>query len=188
MGACSRTCKAMKLCSVLALGLLLALLAAPTDANLTMETINPEDAAGSKSGGEMYPESLVQGLDQENQPSKVVPETTFTGSTEVGGSCTGKVELYQHGDFTGWKASFSKNIPYGSIEPWYKYNDKFVAAGAKNNDASSIKVPAGCVAELYQHGDFNIRAKRDKKGAWEARFFAGSYPYKKFLEGGAKND
>merc|ERR1719198_2862132 len=68
----------MKLYSLLALGLVLALLAAPTEADFTMETINPENAAGSKTGGEMYPESLVQGLDQENQPSKVVPETTFT--------------------------------------------------------------------------------------------------------------
>jgi len=361
--------QAMKLHSVLALGLLLVLLAAPTDADLTMETIN-EDAAGSKNG-EMYPESLVRGLDQENQPSKVVPETTFTtASTDTGknnqcrtqyrynefwkqcmcknGSkvapkdkcpkkygryaqvfsqkkckcvvyhanmakscdhstvcplgmkvvrhtngicdcvaickkpqvyggeytwgpkqkldgggcvcpnnrkgkcpagqsfvhkrckcrkskkskskgpncknkapkykgcnyyrnrkggkycklavsarrrswaldaqtnckstchlcalsspppprCTGKVEVYQHGDFTGWKASFAKGV--------YDYG-KFVKAGAKNDDASSIKVPTGCKATLYQHGDF--------KG-WKAVFPAGHYPYKKFVKR-AKND
>jgi hypothetical protein len=287
----------MKLYSVLALGLVLALLAAPTEADFTMETINPENAAGSKTGGEMYPESLVQGLDQENQPSKVVPETTFTTTTEAKryrkcdpkkyhkfankhglckckkkkrchkgqifshrfckcarykkrcsvlykcarplsavaknvrssktgklyrkcqcrktcrskircrpgtfpmavvrtrggrktrgckcvtkkqmkkisrgksrGKCRGKVVVYQHGDFTGWKAAFGVGV--------YDYG-KFIKAGAKNDDVSSIKVPRGCKALLAQHGDF--------KG-WKAVFPAGVYPYKKFVAQGARND
>merc|ERR1712070_345354 len=84
--------------------------------------------------------------------------------------CRGKVVVYQHGDFTGWKASFGRGV--------YDYH-KFVAAGAKNDDASSIKVPSGCKAMLAQHGDF--------KG-WKAEFRAGSYPYKKFIARGAKND
>jgi len=86
------------------------------------------------------------------------------------GSCTGSVQLFQHGSFAGWRASF----PKGS----YPYR-KFIARGAKNDDASSIKVPAGCKAILYQHGAFS---------GWKATFGPGSYPYRKFIAAGAKND
>merc|ERR1712224_508273 len=87
-----------------------------------------------------------------------------------------RAELYQHGDFTGWKAVF----PIGS------YNiHKFLGRGAKNDDASSIRVfGSNCVVELYQHGYF--------KG-WKAVFETGdvahsSWNYAQFLAAGAVKD
>ena len=61
--------------------------------------------------------------------------------------CTGKVRVFQHGDFGGWQASFSKGV--------YDHG-QFVAAGAKNDDASSLKVPEGCKATLYEHGFIGV--------------------------------
>merc|ERR1712224_641124 len=40
--------------------------------------------------------------------------------------------------------------------------------GVHNDDVSSIKVPAGCKAILYQHGDFT---------GWQAEFAEGDYPH-----------
>merc|ERR1711939_465303 len=86
--------------------------------------------------------------------------------------CTGYVLLFQHGSFNGWKAKFTNGF----------YNHKKMAAkGAKNDDASSIKVGMGCTATLYQHSN---------KAGWKAKFpyRAGGYKYKKFIAQGAKND
>jgi hypothetical protein len=57
-----------------------------------------------------------------------------------------KVTVYGAGDFTGWEAEFSEgDYDIGA----------FTAAGAKNDEASSIRVEgADCVATCYQHGDF----------------------------------
>merc|ERR1712216_877583 len=60
----------------------------------------------------------------------------------------------------------------------FKYR-AMIAKGAKNDDASSIKVPPGCKAIVYQHGDFT---------GWRAEFPAGNYPFRKFIAKGAKND
>lgn len=84
--------------------------------------------------------------------------------------CTGKVMLYQHGDFSGWSAGFSKGN--------YRHA-AFIAKGARNDDVSSIKVPPGCKAVVYQHGDFS---------GWSATFNAGIYPYAAFISRGARND
>jgi len=84
--------------------------------------------------------------------------------------CKGKVTVYQHDGFTGWSASFKKG----------GYNmKKFLAAGAKNDDMSSLKVPAGCKAVVYQHAD---------KSGWAATFEPGDYRMHAFLAAGGRND
>ena len=78
--------------------------------------------------------------------------------------------LFQHGNFTGWKANFDVG----------KYNtSEFLKRGAKNDDTSSIIVEPGYKVKLYQHNNF--------KG-WVAEFNAGSYPFKEFIKRGAVND
>ena len=63
-------------------------------------------------------------------------------SLEVPKGC--KVELYQHSGFGGWKTTF---------EPG-KYNmDQMIAKGAKNDDASSIKVMDNTSAPEYTMND-----------------------------------
>ena len=95
---------------------------------------------------------------------------SFLKYVEVG-QCKGKVTLHQHGDQkNGWKATFARGI--------YDHPN-FVKKGALNDDASSINVPKGCKAILYQHKDF--------KG-WKAEFEPGNYPFNKFISKGAKND
>jgi len=92
------------------------------------------------------------------------------GTSKKKNGCTGKVQVYQHGSFTGWRASF----PKGS----YRHR-AFVARGARNDDASSIIVPQGCKAIVYQHGGFT---------GWKAVYPPGKYPYRKFIAKGARND
>lgn len=80
-------------------------------------------------------------------------------------------ELYEHGDFSGWKAEFPAGV-YGFGE--------FLHQGARNDDASAIKVVGdNCVAEVYEHDDF---------AGWKATFPAGDYTLSKFLAQGAAND
>jgi len=99
---------------------------------------------------------------------------TSLGSTQTlspySGKCTGAVQLFQDAGFDGWKASFTK----GDYD-----NAAFIAHKAKNDDASSIQVPAGCKAVLYQHGDLS---------GWSATFPPGRYDYAQFLSRMAKND
>merc|ERR1719454_746465 len=94
---------------------------------------------------------------------------TVTGCETQGAEC--RVEVYQHGDFTGWKA----------IYPRGDFGIKgFKARGAKNDDMSAIKVIGdNCQAELYQHGDFS---------GWKVVFPTGSYNYHALKAMGAKND
>jgi hypothetical protein len=56
-----------------------------------------------------------------------------------------------------------------------------VAAGAKNDDASSIKVRGGdnCCASVYEH---------DNGAGWRATYPVGDYPFREFKARGAKND
>jgi hypothetical protein len=62
------------------------------------------------------------------------PANDKVSSLKVEGGPTCRAELYQHGGFKGWKAS------YGPGE----YTDAaFTGPGAKNDDASSMKVIAG---------------------------------------------
>merc|ERR1719473_1410712 len=86
----------------------------------------------------------------------------------VGQDC--QAELYQHGGFKGWKAT-------------YRVGDYDFAAfkgkGAKNDDASSIKVIGkDCEAIVYQHGDFS---------GWQAVFKTGDHDFPEFTKQ-AKND
>ncbi|ACE83197.1 glucan endo-1,3-beta-glucanase, putative, glu81A [Cellvibrio japonicus Ueda107] len=55
------------------------------------------------------------------------------------------VTLFNHIDYGGWSASF----PVGS----YNYN-ALIAAGAVNDQTTSVRVPAGYKVTLYEHGDF----------------------------------
>ena len=57
-----------------------------------------------------------------------------------------KVELYQHTNYVGWKAAFGT----GSYTL-----SQMIAAGAANDDASSIKVPAGYRVTLYADDNFS---------------------------------
>jgi len=85
------------------------------------------------------------------------------------GKC--RAELYQHGDFKGWKASFGNGV--------YDFK-KFKGAGAKNDDASAIKVfGIDCEAAVYEHGDFT---------GWKAVFGNGEHDHASFVKAGAKND
>jgi len=81
-----------------------------------------------------------------------------------------KVEVFQHGDFSGWKVQFgigSHNFA------------QFLAAGAKNDEVSAIKVfGAGCEATLFEH-EFT---------GWQATFGEGIYDVSAFLAKGAHND
>merc|ERR1719502_1760600 len=86
------------------------------------------------------------------------------------GSCKGKVEGFQHGRFTGWKAKFSVGA----------YNiQKFRAHGARNDDASSMIVPRGCKATAYEHGRFN---------GWKVTVGAGRHDLNSLRRKGFKND
>ena len=56
----------------------------------------------------------------------------------------------------------------------------FTAAGAVNDDASSIVVEGeGCVAVCYHHANY---------GGWAAEFEEGRYDMSAFMAAGAKND
>lgn len=83
-------------------------------------------------------------------------------SAEIEEACY--AELYEHGDFTGWKAV----LPLGDHN-----HDKLVAKGAQDDGISSIKViGADCQAVVYQHGDFT---------GWKAVFPSGDYDHAAFV-------
>ena len=85
-------------------------------------------------------------------------------------SCS--VELYQHGYFTGWKATFTPGD--------FDYSQMRHHQGFQNDDASSIKVIGeNCVAEVYQHEHFQ---------GVKAVYAPGEYDYDLFMAGGAPND
>merc|ERR1711998_461930 len=87
------------------------------------------------------------------------------------GTCRGQVELYQHGGFNGRVGRFSKGR--------YKKKSEMERKGTRNDDASSIIVPDGCIAYLYGHENFR---------GWKAIFPPGRYNYHQFIGRGAKND
>jgi len=85
---------------------------------------------------------------------------TLTTATTTGipvSDCVAK--LYQHGDFTGWKAVF----PIGEFD-W----DAMMAQGALSDATSAIKVfgLTGCRVEVFEHGNFT---------GWKAGFRIGDY-------------
>ena len=87
----------------------------------------------------------------------------------VGGDCT--VELFQHAGFGGWTAVFEVGD--------YLVAD-FIAAGAVDNDASSIRIGAGCAASMFEGENFD--------GAWEAEVGEGNYDLADLEAVGLKND
>jgi len=84
-------------------------------------------------------------------------------------TCTGHVAVYQH-NFSGWVARFKR----GS----YNYH-AFKAKGARNDDASSVIVPRGCKATLYEHGSFN---------GWAVTVGEGRHDLNSLKRRGFKND
>jgi len=84
-------------------------------------------------------------------------------------TCTGHVSVYQH-NFSGWVARFKRG----------SYNiHAFKAKGARNDDASSVIVPRGCKATLYEHGQFN---------GWAVTVGEGRHDLNSLRRRGFKND
>ena len=76
--------------------------------------------------------------------------------------CLEEVELFQHYKFQGWKASF----PKGTYD-----NAAAQKRGMVNDDASSIKVPSGCRAVLWQHNPGGGWRKEIGPGEWGGHQF-----------------
>merc|ERR1711976_544602 len=90
-----------------------------------------------------------------NKASTGVDDNDFKSDSPFCQQC--RAIIYQHGDFTGWSAYFTEG----------EYNgNKFQAVGARNDDASSIKVRGNenCCAVVYEHGDFSGWAAEFKPG------------------------
>ena len=85
-------------------------------------------------------------------------------------TCTGKVGVYEHGDFKGWKAEFGEGD--------HDYHD-FPSAGAKNDKMSAMTVPEGCQAKIFEHAKF---------GGYGVTFTAGRYDLNALRARGVKND
>merc|ERR1712093_155630 len=84
-------------------------------------------------------------------------------------TCTGHISVYQH-NFSGWVARFKRG----------SYNiHAFKAKGARNDDASSVIVPRGCKATLYEHGSFN---------GWAVTVGEGRHDLYSLKRRGFKND
>ena len=89
--------------------------------------------------------------------------------------CTGKADmyqhnydLYQHGNGGGWKASFEKgNYNHGQM----------TGKGMRNDDMSSMVVPAGCRVTIYEHGSFD---------GWKIIFGPGTWKHADLLREGKK--
>jgi len=66
-----------------------------------------------------------------------------------------------------------------SLSPLFVALQRMTGKGVRNDDVSSLKVPEGCKATLYQHGWFT---------GWHATFSAGEYNHAAMIGKGAKND
>lgn len=83
--------------------------------------------------------------------------------------CTGHVEVWQH-NFSGWRARFRRGSY--TLSQAKKH-------GFRNDDASSVVVPNGCKADLYEHSRFN---------GWRVRVGPGRYSLSALRKKGFKND
>jgi hypothetical protein len=82
-----------------------------------------------------------------------------------------KVDLFQHGDFSGWKAQFG----IGSFNL-----DQLRRAGATNDELSALTVYGeGCEVKVFQHDHFQ---------GWSVHFGQGVYDHGAFTAKGAWND
>ena len=79
-------------------------------------------------------------------------------------------ELWQHSAFSGWSVTFS----LGNYD-----NTAFIAAGATDNDASSIKVANGCRIIMFGGDNFD---------GWEAHLDAGDHTLADIVAAGGAND
>ena len=78
-------------------------------------------------------------------------------AAEQGPFCS--VSVFQHGDYGGWKADYVDGDYNGAA---------FLSGGARNDDASAIKVHGdGCVAVCYESDDLGA------SGGWDATFVEG---------------
>jgi len=83
--------------------------------------------------------------------------------------CVGSVSVFENEDFTGWQADFDKG----------EYHFSKFTKSAKNDEASGLKVPAGCKVVVFEHGDY---------GGWQAEFGPGAYTARHFAEKGGKDN
>merc|ERR1712036_120406 len=103
------------------------------------------------------------------RPSKPRLHSSVTNVRCDKNTCTGHVSVYQH-NFSGWVARFKRG----------SYNiHAFEAKGARNDDASSVIVPRGCKATLYEHGSFN---------GWAVTVGEGRHDLNSLKRRGFKND
>ena len=100
----------------------------------------------------------------------------IAGWSTESSECTGLVKLYQNDNFGGWEGKFGNgHFPTAEFTKTPSPTPR-----AQNNQVSSIKVPAGCRAIIYQN-DF------DSTG-WIASFGPGEYTMAEMLARGAAND
>jgi len=82
--------------------------------------------------------------------------------------CTGKADMYQHNIGGGWKARFEKG----------NYNiGQMTRKGMRNDDMTSMVVPAGCRVTIYQDGSFN---------GWKLSVGPGRYMHADLMREGKK--
>jgi len=104
-----------------------------------------------------------------NIGQKVVCYGNKIGVAAAPSQCTGEVSLYQHGGFNGKEVKFGKgNYNHGAM----------TRKGQKNDDVSSLKVPNGCRAILYQH-NFD---------GYGIEFGPGNYNHGAMTQRGVRND
>ena len=104
-------------------------------------------------------------VDIRNQLSKKIEVESLILSQP---SCS--AELWQHSGFTGWSITFT----LGDYD-----NTAFLAAGATDNDASSIKVAYGCRIIMFGGDNFD---------GWEAHLDAGDHGLGAIVAAGGAND
>jgi hypothetical protein len=93
------------------------------------------------------------------------------------------VDLYQHGEYTGWHARFVADNSKGSNERTFPYSMAALrATDFVNDDMSSLKVNhyATCQVTLYQHGGYG--------GTPYGPYIAGDYTLSHLMTKGFRND
>jgi len=81
-------------------------------------------------------------------------------------NCAGNVVVYENSNFSGWSATFAKGN--------YK-KSAFTSGNAENNQASSVKVPVGCAAILYDNEEHEGTPKTLEKDGGLVVLPAGNY-------------
>jgi hypothetical protein len=93
--------------------------------------------------------------------------------TEGGGACTGSVTLFPNGDLTGAFGAGDGKFAKGEYDfPQFKLK-------VDNDKTSSLEVPQGCMAQLFQHEGF---------GGDFAVFTPGTYTQEQMTKKGIANN